>query len=99
MLAYPNIWLRMFQLLCYWRHRLRIAFNNVVRRIFLSCQLILLCVMYFYIGSKLCDILIDERQYIYLLMSYSRNDCETISRYGGLLEYEDDFFVLQQHIV
>ena len=44
----------------------------------------------FYIGSKPCDILTDERRYL-LLISSLKNDYETNRRCDALLEYEDDF--------
>ena len=55
-----------FELLGEQRHRMSVAFNTVARQIFKLSKYTSVHNVIFYIGSKPCDIILDERRFLLL---------------------------------
>ena len=73
-----------FMLLSEQRRKLCVAFNSVIKRIFKLSRYISLHDLIAYIGSKPCDIFLDERRSL-LLMSYLKSIYNVVKICGHLL--------------
>ena len=61
-----------FLLLVEQKRKLCEAFNKLIKRIFKLSRFTSVCVVIFYIGSKPCDILIDERRFFIIVVLFGK---------------------------